>query len=101
MINCAVGVAKSGIESHAYGVSFPLPREAANRILFNKEEMGPVMDEIFFKAGSSKSGSGAIGELTLGRVSRTEMWQVPLICAFIPFLHPKLYPNHLVKRMKG
>jgi len=100
LINCAAVVSKTGIESHVYGVSFPLPHEAAIRILFKKEEMGPVMDEIFAKEGSSKSESGAIGELTSGIVTRGHMWQVPLVCAFIPFLQPKLYSTDLSNRVK-
>ena len=93
LINCVAVVSKSGKENHAWGLSFPLPQDAATRILLNKEEMGPVMDDIFSKHGSSKSVGGAIGQLTNGLVSRADMWETPLTCGFIPFMHPKLYPN--------
>lgn len=91
LINCAAVVDKTGKESHVFGLSFPLPKAATLRIVSKGEEMGPVMDDLFSKQGSSKSIGGAIGQLTDGIISRAEMWESPLICAFIPFLNQKMY----------
>jgi inosine/xanthosine triphosphatase len=93
LINCVAVVSKDGKESHSWGLSFKLPEEAARRILINKEEMSPVMDSLFDVEGVSKSHGGAIGVLTNGHVSRADTYVSPLICAFIPFLHPKLYSS--------
>ena len=95
LINCVAVVSKKGRESIVWGLSFELPREAAERIILKKEEMGPVMDEIFAKHGSSKSHGGAVGQLTNGIVTRADIWESPLGCAFIPFIHAELYPSSL------
>ena len=41
----------------------------------------------------SKKHLGAVGILTNGLFTRAEMWQGPLACALMPFLHPELYPT--------
>ena len=38
-----------------------------------------------------KKHQGAVGILTNGIFTRAEMWQGPLACALMPFLHPELY----------
>lgn len=95
LISCVAVVTKDGQESYAWGSSFALPKEAATRILFNKEEMGPVMDNLFALQGVSKSHGGAVGQLTNGLVTRAETLEGPLVLALIPFLHPLLYASKL------
>ena len=82
---------RAGVESISYGLSFPLPKEAAERILKTREEMGIVMDELLSTKGASKTVGGVIQQLTNGVLSRSEMWESALISAFIPFLNPTLY----------
>lgn len=93
LLSCVAVVSKDGKESWAWGSSFLLPKEAATRILFNKEEMGTVMDDLFAKSGVSKSHGGAVGQLTRGLVSRAATLEDPLLLALIPFLNQHLYAN--------
>lgn len=96
LINCVAVIRRrrpgsNNEENHVWGLSFPLPPAAADRILRNKEEMGPVMDDLL-KSSQSKGKLGSIGVLTDGHLSRAQMWESALITAFIPFLNPELYP---------
>ncbi len=90
LINCCALVDSTGRENMAWGVRFPLPAAVAARVL-QGDELGPVMDEVSGIA-ASKQTLGAVGILTDGLLTRAEMWQGPLACALMPFLHPELYP---------
>ena len=89
LINC-VAVVGTGRESVTWGVRFALPPAVARRVLAG-EELGPVMDALT-GLQQSKRTLGAVGILSNGLFTRAEMWQGPLACALIPFLHPELYP---------
>jgi inosine/xanthosine triphosphatase len=90
LINCVVVVEAGGRENLTWGVRFPLPPSVVARVLHG-EELGPVMDEVSGRTESKKH-LGAVGILTNGLFTRAEMWQGPLACALMPFLHPELYP---------
>jgi inosine/xanthosine triphosphatase len=90
LINCVAVVETSGRENLTWGVRFPLPPAAVTRVL-RGEELGPVMDEVAGR-NESKGRIGAVGILTNGLFTRAEMWQGPLACALMPWLHPELYP---------
>lgn len=90
LINGVAVVADDGRENFTWGVRFPLPPAIAARAL-QGEELGPVMDEVSGRTGS-KRGLGAVGILTHGLFTRSEMWRGPVACALIPWLHPALYP---------
>jgi inosine/xanthosine triphosphatase len=89
LINCVVVVDREGRENSAWGVRFALPPAVAQRVLAG-EELGPVMDALT-GLQQSKRTLGAVGILSNGLFTRAEMWQGPLACALIPFLHPELY----------
>jgi len=89
LINCVAVVDTSGRENLIWGVRFPLPPAAVTRVL-RGEELGPVMDDVTGRNESKKS-LGAVGILTNGLFTRAEMWQGPLACALMPWLHPELY----------
>ncbi len=89
LINCVVVVEVGGRENQAWGVRFPLPPAIVERVL-RGEELGPVMDEVSGLTESRKH-LGAVGILSNGIYTRAEMWQGPLACALMPFLHPALY----------
>lgn len=89
LINCVAVVEAGGRENLTWGVRFPLPPAIVTRVL-RGEELGPVMDEVSGRTESKKH-LGAVGILTNGIYTRAEMWQGPLACALMPFLHPKLY----------
>ncbi|MBF5046169.1 inosine/xanthosine triphosphatase [Aggregicoccus sp. 17bor-14] len=91
LINCVAVLGADGRENLAWGVSFPLPPGVAQRVLAG-EELGPVMDALT-GLQQSKRTLGAVGILTDGLFTRAQMWQGPLACALIPFLHPELYPR--------
>lgn len=90
LINCVALVEAGGRENLTWGVRFPLPPAVVARVL-RGEELGPVMDEVSGRTESKKH-LGAVGILTNGLFTRAEMWQGPLACALMPFLHPELYP---------
>jgi len=90
LISCVAVVEARGRENLTWGVRFPLPPAVVARVL-NGEELGPVVDEITGH-NESKKQLGAVGLLTNGIFTRTEMMQGPLACALMPFLHPNLYP---------
>ncbi|MFY0569346.1 inosine/xanthosine triphosphatase [Archangium lansingense] len=90
LINCVAVVEAGGRENLTWGVRFPLPPSVVARVL-RGEELGPVMDEVTGR-NESKKQLGAVGILTNGIFTRAEMWQGPLACALMPFLHPELYP---------
>ncbi len=89
LINAVVVVDADGRENTTWGVRFPLPPRVVARVLAG-EELGPVMDDVTGKR-ESKREQGAVGILTNGLFTRAEMWQGPLACALMPFLHPDLY----------
>ncbi|NMO23392.1 inosine/xanthosine triphosphatase [Pyxidicoccus fallax] len=89
LINCVAVVSADGRENQTWGVRFPLPPSVAARAL-KGEELGPVMDEVSGRSESKKS-LGAVGILTNGLFTRADMWQGPVACALMPFLHPELY----------
>ena len=90
LINAVAVVGADGRANLAWGVRFPLPPGVARRVLAG-EELGPVMDALS-GIEQSKQKLGAVGILTNGLLTRSEMWQGPLACALAPFLHPELYP---------
>lgn len=89
LINCVAVVEAEGRENLTWGVRFPLPPSVVARVL-RGEELGPVMDEVSGRTESKKH-LGAVGILTNGIYTRAEMWQGPMACALMPFLHPELY----------
>jgi inosine/xanthosine triphosphatase len=74
----------------ARSASFRLPPIIAQR-LRDGEELGPVNDEVF-NATNSKHNGGAVGLLTNNTVTRSALYEQPLLLALIPFIHPELYP---------
>jgi inosine/xanthosine triphosphatase len=97
LINCVAVVTAEGRENLTWGVRFPLPPKVVARVL-KGEELGPVMDEVSGRSESKKH-LGAVGILTNGIFTRAEMWQGPLACALMPFLHPELYATPFTDRM--
>jgi inosine/xanthosine triphosphatase len=99
LINCVAVVEAGGRENLTWGVRFPLPPVAVARVL-RGEELGPVMDQVSGR-NESKKQLGAVGILTNGLFTRAEMWQGPLACALMPFLHPELYPAPTTTNVSG
>lgn len=88
LINCCC-VATPDREGLAWGVRFPLPPVVVAQVLAGAE-LGPVMDAVS-GIPESKRSLGAVGILTDGLLSRTEMWEPAIACALAPHLHPELY----------
>lgn len=89
VVNCCAIAAHDDQISVAWGVRFPLP-PAVGRRLRAGEALGPVMDELSGIPESAKS-LGAVGFLSNGVLTRDVMWESAVVCAFMPWLHPRLY----------
>lgn len=90
LIHCVAVVGDDGRENLTWGVRFALPPIIVERIL-RGEEVSVVVDELTRRTDSKKH-MGAVGILTNGIFTRTEMMHGPLACALIPFLHSEFYP---------
>jgi inosine/xanthosine triphosphatase len=70
--------------------SFLLPRRVAHLIRREGMELGEA-DDIVFGKTNSKQDSGAVGLLTEGAITRTELYKAAVVFALIPFKNPELY----------
>lgn len=68
---------------------FRLPEPVARRVRAGRE-LGAADDEVFGTSGSKRD-EGAVGLLTAGAVSRTELYAQGACLALAPFVHPELY----------
>lgn len=69
--------------------AFRLPAPVADRVRAG-EELGAADDEVFGTT-ASKRDQGAVGLLTGGAVSRTELYAQGICLALTSFVHPELY----------
>jgi len=69
------------------GLSFPLPLQAAQRIVQEGIELRTVIDEWGNTTGSNQQG-GAYALLTEGRIQRADVFQQAVTAAITPFLSP-------------
>lgn len=77
------GIAKSA--------SFILPK-CISDLMLTGMELGDA-DDTIFRTINSKQGQGTIGQLTRGRITRTEYYEPVVILAYVPFSWPELYDN--------
>jgi inosine/xanthosine triphosphatase len=83
-------IAKSdGKEGLACGGWLQLPRRVAARVRAG-EELSAVIDDLAGESGTKTRG-GAIGFLTIGRFSRSQMWAGAVELALAPLLSAELY----------
>lgn len=68
---------------------FRLPDPVARRVRAG-QELGDADDEVFDTSGSKRR-EGAVGLLTAGAVTRTELYAQAVCLALVPFVHPELY----------
>lgn len=80
---------RGGALHHARSAELRLPAHVASR-LRGGEELGPVMDELLGMV-ELKKGVGTVGALTLGLVTRPQVWQQTVALALAPLLTPDLY----------
>ena len=73
----------------ARSCSFQLPRQV-DALLKQGYELGIANDMVFSEADSKRKG-GAVGSLTNGAVSRTDLYVQPVKLAMIPMLKPRLF----------
>eukprot|EP00892_Ulva_mutabilis_P010999 jgi/Ulvmu1/8271/UM041_0082.1 len=81
---------KTGHTGQARSASFQLPEPVANRI-HQGMELGNADDEVFGRTNSGH-GSGTVGHLTHGIISRRTYYAHTVTLALIPFLWEDLYP---------
>ena len=81
-----------GRESAARAASFVLPGEVARLVAEEGLELGDADDRVFARVKSGQ-GSGTIGRLTAGRVTRTQYYEHAVAMALVPLLSPDLYPE--------
>ncbi|MEM9290142.1 MAG: inosine/xanthosine triphosphatase [Acidobacteriota bacterium] len=91
----AVVLAPSPVEGapHTTGsarsATFPLPPPVA-RLVRDGLELGAADDQVFATEASKRQG-GAVGLLTGGVITRTDLYQPAVVLALLPFLRPDLY----------
>lgn len=73
----------------ARSCSFQLPGQV-DQLLKQGYELGIANDMVFSEADSKRKG-GAVGSLTNGAVSRTDLYIQPIKLAMIPMLKPALF----------
>jgi len=71
--------------------TFYLPPEVAYWVRQGKE-LG-VADDLVFNRSNSKQENGAVGILTADALNRTQLYEVGVMLALIPFKNPDLYPE--------
>ena len=69
---------------------FPLPPEIG-RLLREGWELGHANDRVFGEHNSKHQG-GAVGSLTGGVISRTQLYEHAIALALVPFRQPDLFP---------
>lgn len=74
--------------------SFELPQAICD-LIRQGLELGDA-DDLVFGVTGSKRGSGGVGLLTDGRVSRSQFYAEAVKLALIPFVNPDLYPENEV-----
>mmetsp|Transcript_15146 Transcript_15146/g.23568 ORF Transcript_15146/g.23568 Transcript_15146/m.23568 type:complete len:233 (+) Transcript_15146:66-764(+) len=72
--------------------AFLLPPAVSDLVLNHGMELGDADDKIFNRT-NSKHGSGTVGVLTNGLISRTYYYDHALILALVPWLRPDVYPH--------
>jgi inosine/xanthosine triphosphatase len=70
--------------------SFYLPPQISNLVRAGKE-LGEA-DDIVFNRSNSKQENGAIGLLTGDLIDRTQLYEMAVLFALLPFRNPELYP---------
>lgn len=84
-----VAVRSAGATGESSTGLFRLPEPVARRVRAG-QELGAADDEVF-GVEDSRRGAGAVGLLTGGAVSRTELYAQAVCLALAPFVHPDLY----------
>ena len=75
----------------AKSASFLLP-QCISELVLGGMELGDA-DDTIFRTLNSKQNQGAIGQLTKGRITRTDYYEPVVILAYVPFFWPELYNN--------
>lgn len=75
--------------SKSRSAAFMLPPTVLNAIA-QGEELGDIMDTLFSQHNIKQKG-GAIGLLTAGKLSRSEVYTQAIILAMIPFINSQFY----------
>ena len=79
-----------GGAGRARSAAFLLPPVVAS-LVRSGVELGEADDRVFKRSGS-KQQEGAVGLLTNGRLSRTDLYAQAVELAWIPFQQPRLFP---------
>lgn len=95
----AAVVERSGRESLASGIRFPLPGWMASRALAG-EELGAIVDA-YLDEPEAHEALGAIGLLTNGLLDRQAALEQALIAALAPMLSARLYARKTVEDKKS
>eukprot|EP00798_Chlamydomonas_sp_ICE-L_P029282 gene29282-12525_t len=82
----------TGAISKARSASFMLPR-ALSELVKQGMELGEADDKVFQRTNSGQ-GSGTVGQLSGGLITRSLYYKHAAVLALLPFLNPDLYPDH-------
>jgi inosine/xanthosine triphosphatase len=82
----------TGAVSRARSGSFALPPALA-ALVRGGLELGDADDRLFGRTRSGQ-GSGTVGHLSRGALSRERYYEDAFVCALLPLLNPEHYPGH-------
>jgi inosine/xanthosine triphosphatase len=82
----------TGAVSRARSGSFALPPALA-ALVRGGLELGAADDKLFGRTRSGQ-GSGTVGHLSRGALSRERYYEDAFVCALLPLLNPQHYPGH-------
>jgi len=89
LLSWVAAIDPAGREGYASGLRMLLPPALATGLRAGTE-LGTLIDDLF-NVTDSKSGSGAIGLLTGGAVSRTDAFADLVAMSLAPWIHPDHY----------
>ncbi len=81
---------KSGKKGEGHAAGFQIPPEIAHLVLEQNMELGHA-DDLVFKRQNSKQQDGACGILTRGIITRSNLYQMAVTFALVPFINSNLY----------
>jgi len=85
--------------SLGFSAAFAYPPAVADEAIARRAPIGALFDALFARARGASSatpsalGLGNVGRLSLGVLPRAEYARHAVLCAFVQWLHPDLYPT--------
>lgn len=85
----------TGAISKARSASFMLPDKIA-QLIQQGVELGDADDKVFGRSQSGQ-GSGTVGKLSGGLITRAAYYEHAMVLALLPFMNQELYPQYVMQ----